>query len=145
LTGGVTEYSIQDVAEAAIGMYIFGTTFDIPRLRQDAMDRLVWCSNFSYTLTPTSYARVSESIILRAYEHTNCNSPLLTRLIAHGPLVTGYEMYLPDEYLHDRVEALNPVWIRLSCEYHEHKNQQEWNDCVVRVNMERTLIAEESF
>lgn len=32
---------IWKVAEAAIEMYIFASTFHIPRLRQDAMDRLV--------------------------------------------------------------------------------------------------------
>ena len=39
---------IWEHADIAIDMFIFAQTFEVSRLRQDAVDRLVWCHNTAY-------------------------------------------------------------------------------------------------
>jgi hypothetical protein len=40
--------NFSDYIEAAINMYIFANRYEVPRLRQDAIDRLVWCNNLMF-------------------------------------------------------------------------------------------------
>jgi len=75
---------LKEVAEAAIEMYIFAQTYDIPRLRQDAMDRLVRCNNAGSSAEPCLYSNVSASTIQRAYQHTARDSAVRKWLAAHG-------------------------------------------------------------
>jgi hypothetical protein len=133
-------------------MYIFAKTFNIPRLRQDAMDRLVWCNNF--TCDSKSESRHSEYIstaaIWRAYEHTERNSPLRKWLTGRNfHYVTGRATVdLPKEYSSDLVkkygametpDMLHIVCMTPGCELHEHETQEDTDDCVIRVKMERKL------
>ena len=45
-----TVTNLWGVAEVAIDLYFFAKKFDIPRLQQDAVDRLIWCNNKGYNL-----------------------------------------------------------------------------------------------
>jgi hypothetical protein len=59
------------LAVVAVHMYIFAQTFDIPRLRQDAIDRLLKCHNDEYD-NSMSAGFIPASAIQSAYEtHTD--------------------------------------------------------------------------
>ena len=62
--------------EPVINVFVFAEAYMIPRLRQDAIDRLVWCTNSS-----TDAHFVPASVIQRVYKHTPASSPL-HRLLA---------------------------------------------------------------
>ncbi|KAH7085118.1 hypothetical protein BKA63DRAFT_548333 [Paraphoma chrysanthemicola] len=76
-------------------MFLFAQTFDIPRLRQDATDRIIWCHN-------TISGFDSSSAISKAYANTKPGSGL------RQMLVVGWREFEHDENMADRefIEAL---------------------------------------
>jgi len=115
-------------------MYIFASRYEIPRLRQDAIDRLVWCNNWmfiDYIENPDYYHNhISITAIETLYRNTKPGDPL------RGLLGEGYHDYgdqrdvalgqLPKDFL---VDILCKVWDkkcdrygpwRNPCKYHGH-------------------------
>jgi hypothetical protein len=88
-----------EVAEVAIEMYIFSQTYDIPRLRQDAMDRLVWCHDVGYDVDYFD-TFVSAFCIKRAYDHTEEGSPLRKWLIIGFMEFCSYDKTEMNDYPH---------------------------------------------
>lgn len=111
------------------------------------MDRLVWCNNVICERS-CSNGFVSPSTIKRAYKHADPDSPLRTWLTSRNPGLIDIYSDLPEEYyiafaekhgLEVDVDELWAVWMRPSCQFHEHYTQDEFNNCVIRVDMHREL------
>jgi hypothetical protein len=150
----VTEATLWKVAEAAIEMYIFSKTYDIPRLRVDAIDRLEWCYDTAYSFT--SYGTfVSASSIRRVYEHTDIDSPVRKWLIAgfsdfftcsgafmtdlpHQYFIDIAENYKLQECCPGDKEPITDSGMYL-CLAHEHECEHEQRGCKRRVDMMREV------
>ncbi|KAH7094760.1 hypothetical protein FB567DRAFT_586115 [Paraphoma chrysanthemicola] len=144
---------VWELFDAVIPMFLFAETWDIPRLRQDAVDRLVWCNNY-FRSNGTYDGFVASNTITMAYDRTKPKNPL-RRLIAiafclHNTKHTVAVDEMPRQFLvdiwkhekymyaTDENQELNP------CEFHEHASKEESKACTVRVRMsKRTLDDEE--
>lgn len=141
------------MAEAAIEMYVFAKAYDIPRLRQDAMDRIIWCNNKSWDSSDTG-TFVCASTIKRAYEHLEAGNYVRNWLISGFSAYSSYEREditdLLHEYMVDVLEnyKLNEMghegslianFMLPSCAYHEHATQLEKDECVSRVDFDRPV------
>jgi hypothetical protein len=97
-----------DVGETAIELFIFAETYDIPKLRHDAIDRLVHC--FSQDEDPRFDPpyQVYPSIVTRAYEMTSDGSPIRKILVAGCCAVDSLQddgmMDMPKQFLADLVK-----------------------------------------
>jgi hypothetical protein len=133
-------------------MYIFARVYDIPRLRCDAMDRLVWCNNTAH-YNGQYGTFVSASSITRAYEHIDPGSPLRELLISGFFWFfssDGEKMVdLPRPYLIDIAVSFKSGKLtgdrddgyRLpGCYWHEHETEEERTGCKIRVNMDRPVV-----
>jgi hypothetical protein len=131
-------------------MYIFASTFEIPRLRHIAMDRLLWCHHAEHITTALDKSKefLSNSIIQRAYADTQKKSKLREVLVhswvefqsaKNNTDKKGLEE-LPKDFLID-VMICQYRWgggdcsMLENCHYHEHATEQEKRDCDVRVTM----------
>jgi hypothetical protein len=136
-------------------MYIFAKTYNIPRLRQDAMDRLVWCNDTAYDF-PEYGTFVSGTAIQCAYENTQPGNPLRQWLIGAFTVFPGSDVAglidLPQRYLVDvaanyklkdlqggEKRALSGGWFGPSCCLHEHESEEEKSKCEIKVNMDREI------
>jgi len=138
------------IAEAAIEMYIFAHTYDIPRLAQDAWDRLVWCNRNARVLASHfKKTFVSASTIQHLYENTQPGNYVRTWLVnglrAFADMDTTDLTHLPQAFLvdvardyrkrphhpDDDVSRYLHMWY--DCEFHEHATRKEEDECVVRV------------
>ncbi|KAF2833954.1 hypothetical protein CC86DRAFT_415989 [Ophiobolus disseminans] len=139
---GTAEY-----AEAAVEMYIFASAYQIPRLRQDAMDRLVWCHNHFATEQSDQYSTnyVSPQILVSACQNTRPGSPLRELLLegfyefsdrADDTFKAIFKNVLVDvsRMISDHRGSIYGYW--KPCDYHEHEDQEERERCKVRVDME---------
>jgi len=154
ISATTTKDTIWNVAEAAIEMYIFAATCDIIRLRQDAMDRLVWCNNVTYNL-PRRGGFICPSVIKRVYDHIGPDkevfpegNPLHRWLLSRDPYRVNLYDDFPEEYQYHLIEiygladdpcALDAVWMPPCCQFHEHFTQEDFNNCVIRVDRNREL------
>jgi hypothetical protein len=147
-----------EVAEVAIEMYIFSQTYDIPRFRQDAMDRLVWSHDVGYDVDYFD-TFVSASCIKRAYDHTEEGSPLRKWLIIGFMEFCSYDKTEMNDYPHQYLIDISNNYKQLEldregnpsralhigfmccrgCFFHEHDSEQDRTDCKVRVHMERKI------
>ena len=71
------------IAEQAVDVYLFATTYNIAQLRKDAVDRLCWFFELLRSRLDWSghSRRLSATIINRAFNHTEPESPLRRILI----------------------------------------------------------------
>jgi hypothetical protein len=140
------ERNVWAFAEVAVDVYIFAQTFDIPRLRQDAMDRLLWCHNEEY-VDSLSPGFIHASSIQKAYENTRPGSKLREILVygwcemmeARDLQEKAVAEALPREFLADIALHYVNNCGKEGCygnigghEYHEHRSEEK-RDCVVRV------------
>jgi hypothetical protein len=65
-------------AAAAIELFVFATVYGIPRLRQDALDRLVWCHNrwLEEDESGETVDYLRKETLQKAIEHTEPGDPL---------------------------------------------------------------------
>jgi hypothetical protein len=108
--------SIWERAELAIDTFIFAETFDIPRLRQDSIDRLVWCHNLAHIGSVTE-SFVSTAATQKAYIHTKRGSGL------RKVLADGWYEFENKERLGDRLvlqvlphDFLIDIWMKVRSE-----------------------------
>ncbi|KAJ4294290.1 hypothetical protein N0V90_007980 [Kalmusia sp. IMI 367209] len=136
-----------DIAVRSVDLFIFAKAYKIPRLRQDALDRLCWFYNSKRTqgIPPRPLPR---DTIRRAYNNTS-DSPL-RELLLDGcctfPEKDGkicFEGY-PRQFLATISEAYADATVGGSnwyqrdaldpCDYHEHERKDERKSCNIRVN-----------
>jgi hypothetical protein len=140
--------------EAAIEIYIFASTYEIHRLRLDAIDRLVWCHNRIFdtsTLVDGPLGYVGPSVLTRAYKNTLTSDPI-RRLLSEGYYELGCHsdealLTLPKELLAKMLGwALHGIAFDSGlwepCSFHEHTDQNERDACEVRVQMQRGMPTE---
>jgi hypothetical protein len=132
------DYYFLSMGQDVVDIFIFAEAYDIPRLRLDAIDRLVWCHNRKYE----GEGYFSAATIEKAYKHTKCGSPL-RMILAKGYSAFGDKgvpamMALPKEFLVDvlATQAVDGSASELDpCMFHAHESVKEREDCVVRVDM----------
>jgi hypothetical protein len=151
LMWNASDKHVVEHAEAAIEMYIFAGTYEIPRLRLDAIDRLVWCHNRIWATgglvdCPLSY--IGQASLTRAYENT-LKGDKIGDLLSQGYYELGDHkdealLVLPKELLAKisgwalRCTPFDfGVWD--SCDFHEHMDHNERDACQVRVQMRRGI------
>jgi hypothetical protein len=142
---------LADHAEAAVEMCIFAIRYEIPRLRLDAIDRLVWCLNrfgeavtdcreFEYIGTAafvTAYGNISledpiRSILCESFSEISSNDPDMLSEMPKALLVDA--LYIGWE----RGLGVNSLrWT--PCDYHGHANLEEKGACKIRVRMQRGM------
>ena len=136
--------TVLDRVTAAVNLYLFAKAYHIPRLRQDALDRLV-----SAACVPSD-----PEVIARAYRHTSRESPLRRALVdcfykseMNGPdFAIDTVSTMPEDFVFDVLAVMFGIAQNISeipsllyCDYHEHKDQTERSRCRVRVRCESLL------
>lgn len=134
-----------DFAEVIIDVFIFAEAFDIPRLRHDVIDRLLWCHNKEFDYGHAISFVLTENIKM-AYDNTKPGSKLRKVLVYGWCEFLDEETKkddrvlaeLPQEFLIDAwkhtlefgVNDCSAIGVR---EFHDHNNKEEVRGCEVRV------------
>jgi hypothetical protein len=143
-----------DYTDAAIEMYIFASAYEIPRLRQDAIDRVVWCYNqlLEVWRGETEGGCFTAARLNRAYDHTQAASGLRALLkegyCKWGKFDRKSLAALPKDLL---VEVCEDVYRSpdveygpwTPCDFHEHASRAEKVACDVRILMDRGWLEAE--
>jgi hypothetical protein len=143
---------IAEYADVAIDMFVFAEAYDIPRLEQDALDRLVWCHNMyeQVSIECLRHDYISSLSINKICEITEPGS-LVQTMLSDGFFEFGNykddELLetLPKSFLIQVMRAIvedgcigvgfrDPSETR-TCERHSHETEEEELGCRVRVQM----------
>jgi hypothetical protein len=129
----------EEVLSQLVDTFIFAETYDIPYLRQDAVDRLVWCFQRPETI------HRSIQTVGRAYTHTQPGSPLRRVLVDGFCFQANVQSQImlrrmPSDFLVDVVlvqrSLLNKTALKQmpdACEYHEHETEEARKSCESRI------------
>lgn len=132
------------MAHASIDLFSFAETYNIPRLRQDCLDRLCWyyseLSIGSKRSGPEPMTHFKD-LVRHAYDTTTPGSPI-RRIVVDGflilPIASTPAEQLPVQFLTDVVNAYQqPLPLRggrlFGCDYHDHESHEESKACRIRV------------
>ena len=146
-----------DLVGIAVDMYLFAERYDIPLLRRDSLDRLIWFFRLGPEKLPEEEVAVKLSAIRLEHPNIPVDSPL-DNVLVHGTLVFVLE---GDGRFSRNAAAgtcMNTLrWLsRMSkkshillgrghqfrdmmhpCDYHEHTNPDDRSVCQVRIQMPR--------
>jgi hypothetical protein len=137
-------------AEVAIHLYIFANRYEIPHLRLDAIDRLVWCLNRFDDAEDRSIEVnfIGTATMVRAWRTISRDDPI-RELLCEGFCGMGDHgeetlMELPKELLVSVLLKCQAYWLTnygpwRPCDYHGHDWERVGETCVVRVQMERGM------
>jgi hypothetical protein len=143
--------NFMEIGEAAIEMYTFAVKYEIPRLRRDAIDRLVWWHEVRHSEVEIRTGYIGIATLVRVYENTCVDDPI-HELLSEGYLEFGSRdvetcMALPKRLLAAVLKKTNDGFLSepwQPCLYHGHANQAARDACVVRVQMKRGLDDDDS-
>ncbi|KAF2833952.1 hypothetical protein CC86DRAFT_400530 [Ophiobolus disseminans] len=99
----VEEFDKCKFVEAIVHLYLFAKSYDIPHLRQDAIDRLAWYVSHGIQIHDDQFIYVCT--ITEAYNQTKPGSPL-RKLLGISFALHNYKdrvpmIHMPKQYLVD--------------------------------------------
>jgi hypothetical protein len=141
------DYDAWWCAAEIINIFIFAETYEIPRLRLDAIDRLVWCYNHAlhHHTEPEDFLKAP--IFNHAYKHTKSGCVLRKWLVCAFRCFRNHDdrkglLGLPKKFLVDFFQEWE-VWADTNleeeltaCKFHRYRTPEAAKTCVVRVDMD---------